>query len=69
MNEVTFKCAMCEKTFKVHRYMYRFELLSIDSDDYRPFSRLAVNICYHCNERLKNFAFGDEETMTEIKEE
>lgn len=69
MNDVTIKCAMCEKSFRVHKYVYRFELLSVDVDDYRPFSRLSLNICYHCNERLKTFIFGDEETMTEIKEE
>lgn len=64
-----FKCGRCGKRYKVHKLIYRLNFDSLDIEDFRPWSRLGVDLCFKCNKEVENFIFGSEEEMTEIQED
>lgn len=64
----TIVCGRCGKKWEVGRYIYRIELHDLDIDEFRPFGTLAIDLCYQCNQEVKDFIFGKETEMKEIVE-
>lgn len=56
-----FTCDMCHGEFRVERYLHRIHFDEVDAEEFHPRGTLGVQICYACNEKVKNFVFGPEE--------
>ncbi len=67
LTEHVIKCGRCNKTWKVHKYLYRVSLDELDVEEFRPFGRLSVDLCYQCFHDVKIFIFGDPKEMEEIE--
>lgn len=60
------RCERCGKYWEVHKYIHRVNLDDLDVEDFRPWSRLGIDLCYQCNKALKDFIFGKPEEDKEV---
>ncbi len=62
-------CARCGKKWRVHKYLYRISIDELDMEEFRPWGRLSVDLCFQCKEAVTNFIFGDPKEMEEVKDD
>lgn len=63
------KCEKCGKYFKAHKYIHRLNFHELDVEDFRPWATIGIDLCFQCNEKVKEFVFGKDEQDTELSQE
>ena len=63
------KCEKCGKYFKAGKYIYRINFDTLDVEDFRPWARLGVDLCFQCNKAVEEFVFGKPEEDKELSKE
>lgn len=61
-------CSKCHRKFQTRKYIHRIEFHELDLDTFQPWSTLAIDVCFQCMNKVKEFVFGKDEEDVYLEE-
>lgn len=61
-------CSKCHRKFQTRKYIHRIEFRELDLDTFQPWSTLAIDVCFQCMNKVKEFVFGNDEEDVYLEE-